>query len=758
MSKSAGEPLEKVVELLYAAESLLVIVGPDFTDGGNPTNSELCTPQLLSKPDRFMGFWGEVMNRFQDRTPHEGFQSVKRWADNFFHARQEDIRKRQKKKKAEDDEEGAKPALHRCFVVTGNIDGYLQRVGFEAEQLLELVGNINEWQCSTPCKLDSWFVDRAFRFEIDPTTGEAHPVKYVIDAGLDAPRADYEVVDDEENVVPADIVGAQTVPSKGLVSVKKALMKATPIRIEPELQLPPPADLDPDNFMLPYPKVENEVLQPYTFPPVVSETVADSPPSVAEAPPGGGDDGEKAKEAAKETFMVQPYLPLEKVFHRAQHVRVLQDGLAYHEGGFTNSVDPVKALEARKVHWGNIQGFFNHEDPKNVPYVRTRMKYIWYNISVFVIDDKDAASDLETDGLNWSQGGQGRYFFSNVKAASTFQEPPRSTTKAGRFIDVVRVPFPAPGDVAHVPVTSERGRQESLDATTKPVYNGYRNTLPPTCRISTVIEVLIGPKEPPKPQKGTGDLPAVPHPFRRIVHHLTGRLDLRGVAPETGAAADKVVEHVLETSGEHLHQVKVGVHAGAPAEVKYLEWEVGCEDDLAPHTLDASTVRRCIPDAAGQTAYIAAATKKRGDTKKPRVTRPTTNHQLCVHCHNIARPRIQMAAKDPTLVPFARKTYQAWEKATLEGMKASDANRMLVLELGCTKKMDAVRKHSETCWKKVKNSGRASFVRIAHEDLETKKAGGEGGGDQYVTIQGDPKEMLRKLDRLLSEKLRKKNM
>ena len=782
MAKAGGpDPLERALDALYGAEYLLVCIGPDFTDGGaSPLNSDLCTPGLIAKPDQFMGFWGDLYNKYLEKSPHDGFINLKRWESQLFSAKGDDVRKRKpNKKKVEDEgEEGGRSVANpRCYVVTGSIDSFVTRVGFEPEQVYEMVGSVTQWQCGTPCRQEYWTVSKSFRFEIDPTNHEAAPIKYVPDDKA-APQLAMYYVSDDEDLDPSQDPSRPAKPGTAPAAAKHLairLGRATSIRISPEFE--GTLDMPPDPFPHPYPTCEGEYMPTFSWSEQPPASRGNPRRSVAQATPedanaaramrsgGGASDDEGAEPGGDEdeegggggrSKGGQKYLPMPQFSHVEQHVRALvNEEHTYYEGVFEKCVDPQKALELRKQYYSSVQPFYNHDDPKNALFVRSRLQYVWYSISVFIIDLDKKMPDLTAPlPPGFKQGDGGRFFFNFLQARNTFQEPTKK-----RFIDVVRVPFP------HTPhANGKKGSDTSVNTDTgNPV--APSTILPANCKISAVIEMLVGPKEFQKQKECTEA--AVTNPFRRLCRQLVGKLSPPEPPAEKAAAPtqtsshvtivqsteERLQEHVLETSERTLDSMKIGVPQRNPREVRYMEWEVVCCDEAAPtESHDIATVRR--HEAAHAQPSSLYEPRKRGH--KASVPRPTTNHQLCAFCHSVARPRVQMSAKDPALVPFSKKPYQMWEKWVMEQMKLGDANKFVIIELGCTKKMECARRHSESVWKKVKNSGRASFVRIAYEDLEAKKGAGQGQGDGFIAIQGDAKEMVKRLDRLLTEKLRKK--
>ena len=48
--------------------------------------------------------------------------------------------------------------VERCFVYTSNVDCFFRRSGWAEQQLLEIHGNMQRWQCSLPCKVTLLFL------------------------------------------------------------------------------------------------------------------------------------------------------------------------------------------------------------------------------------------------------------------------------------------------------------------------------------------------------------------------------------------------------------------------------------------------------------------------------------------------------------------------------------------------------------------------------------------------------------------------
>ena len=734
LKSSSSDPLERALEVIYGAEFLMIVIGPDFADDvtKNPFDNAFCTPSLVSQPNKFMGYWGEFYNRYVERHPHDGFGTLKRWKDQFFNTLSDDIRKRKVaiKKKTDEDEE-QKIVNHRCFAVTASIDSYLTRIGFEQDQVMEIMGNITNWQCSIPCKNDVWAIDKKFRFEIDGTNQEALPIKYSAqDMSTQTPCSEYVIFDEEEEIPGSEGHPENSEPTKKRI-LRRKLGRATTIRIVPSMQRS--NDGNYDKFENP-PMSDTDSPDEVTFPLALLTTEDKSSQRV-----DGLDDDLELQDDLVEEHFIQPYHPLPFFSHSIQHIRAIsRQEYSYHEGLFQLSCDPAKMLEQRKGYYSNVQPFFSHEDPRNEAFVRERRTRVWYNISLVIVDaDTDIPIEPQLSSTNWTQGRKGIFYFSNVRGISTFQEPTKR-----RFVDVVRIDFPTD------------------------IYS-----LPHNAKLSFVVETLVKPKSI-KPAKGSGTLPAVPHPFKRIAFQLIGSINFTKTTAagqsrehntdgghggrnqrdrQKEGTTDSIVEHVLETSERTLHSVKIGVNASKLRYINYLHFEIACDDEevegFPKDTDDVATVHR-------EEKAATLDNRRRREMRKAGAARPTSNHQLCKSCHNTARPHVQMAAKDLMLVPISKKSYQNWEKWVLEQMKL-DSGKLLIIELGCSKKMEACRRHSEMVWKKVKTGGRAHFLRISFEEIETKKGGG-GGGEMLTIHGGDPKEVIKKLDRMLAEKVRKK--
>lgn len=93
-------------------------------------------------PVRAWGFYGHWLNLYRRTVPHEGFNILRRWASTKEHG---------------------------AFGFTSNVDGQFQKVGFEANRILECHGSIHRLQCTRPCSHETWSAD-----DFHPDVDEEH--------------------------------------------------------------------------------------------------------------------------------------------------------------------------------------------------------------------------------------------------------------------------------------------------------------------------------------------------------------------------------------------------------------------------------------------------------------------------------------------------------------------------------------------------------------------------------------------------------
>lgn len=138
--------LDLAAERVRESECLVITVGagmgvdsglPDFRGRSSQWNAEdgrfidISTPWTFQEyPRQGWGFYGHFWNLCRQATPHEGFHVLRALA-------------------------GRLPT----WVFTSNVDGHLQRVGFEPEHIVECHGSLGRVQCARPCTDEVWSAD-----------------------------------------------------------------------------------------------------------------------------------------------------------------------------------------------------------------------------------------------------------------------------------------------------------------------------------------------------------------------------------------------------------------------------------------------------------------------------------------------------------------------------------------------------------------------------------------------------------------------
>lgn len=93
-----------------------------------------------TNPELTWGFYGSRFDLYKSTTPHEGFNKLL------------DLVKTKKD----------------FFVVTSNVDGAFQKVGFPEDKIYEIHGRIGKFQCSDCSNV--WTPDDTTKFDVDTTT------------------------------------------------------------------------------------------------------------------------------------------------------------------------------------------------------------------------------------------------------------------------------------------------------------------------------------------------------------------------------------------------------------------------------------------------------------------------------------------------------------------------------------------------------------------------------------------------------------
>ncbi len=116
-------------------------LGINFIGAANPANFE-------GDPAFGWGFYGHRTNLYRETEPHQGFQMLQDWADEFG---------------------------QDSFVVTSNVDGQFQKAGYGEDQILEVHGSIHHLQCLTPCGNDIWDNNETIPVDFDTMRAQHVP-------------------------------------------------------------------------------------------------------------------------------------------------------------------------------------------------------------------------------------------------------------------------------------------------------------------------------------------------------------------------------------------------------------------------------------------------------------------------------------------------------------------------------------------------------------------------------------------------------
>ncbi len=108
-------------------------IGLSFVDAANPDRFE-------EDPAFGWGFYGHRLHLYRDTVPHDGHRIVRSWMADL-----------------------GLPA----FAVTSNVDGQLEKAGFDPERIHEVHGSIHHLQCTVPCGDDVWDCDEDVPVDLD---------------------------------------------------------------------------------------------------------------------------------------------------------------------------------------------------------------------------------------------------------------------------------------------------------------------------------------------------------------------------------------------------------------------------------------------------------------------------------------------------------------------------------------------------------------------------------------------------------------
>eukprot|EP01006_Ploeotia_vitrea_P030133 TRINITY_DN62595_c0_g1_i1.p1 TRINITY_DN62595_c0_g1~~TRINITY_DN62595_c0_g1_i1.p1 ORF type:complete len:916 (+),score=110.56 TRINITY_DN62595_c0_g1_i1:35-2782(+) len=418
------DPYERAAEALWNAEFLLIIAGPSFCEDSSKTAfaDERCNPKLIGEPNKFFGFWGQFYNRYNDKQPHDGYSTLRKWRDQFFDAFGVDIRKRMKgiakkvTKKGDDEEEQiGDRILQRCYIVTSNLDGFFMKAGFRDDEVYEMYGNINQWQCTMPCRPTVWTLDH-FRFEIDPVLKEAKPIKYTEDARNDSNVDSWDIIDEDAEPLPnlTPDKKEEEMSDRERAHWKREVEKRMLARLHRTTIIPLPVEhqihaeryAHNDHFTAaPATSYENPI--EYTFPELqrlraMEEQEGDEEESESQPTPrdgqsesgqGGAPSNKKQAQDVDDLPPEQPYILKKRVCHHLAHLNALvKNQFVYQEGVFT-TCDPEEEKVSRKKMFQAQQKFFDEGDAKMT---EKRKQHIRYNISLYTRDaDKPSHLDEE---------------------------------------------------------------------------------------------------------------------------------------------------------------------------------------------------------------------------------------------------------------------------------------------------------------------------------------------------------------------------
>lgn len=105
---------------------------PDLGRAGLSFTSIACPDAFRRRPKLAWGFYGHRLRLYRETVPNDGFHILKRWAAGMKHG---------------------------AFVLTSNVDGQFQKVGFNEERVYEVHGSIHHLQCLDACRQDVWLAD-----------------------------------------------------------------------------------------------------------------------------------------------------------------------------------------------------------------------------------------------------------------------------------------------------------------------------------------------------------------------------------------------------------------------------------------------------------------------------------------------------------------------------------------------------------------------------------------------------------------------
>ncbi len=133
--------IDKIKEDLLSSKAVIILAGAGFSsDSGMPTFrgengfwkaypalvgrdfESVASPNYMHEnPESFIGFYLHRLNMYKDTVPHSGYVKLR----DFLESNNIDY-----------------------FVRTTNVDGHFKKAGYREDNIEEIHGNINHWQCS----------------------------------------------------------------------------------------------------------------------------------------------------------------------------------------------------------------------------------------------------------------------------------------------------------------------------------------------------------------------------------------------------------------------------------------------------------------------------------------------------------------------------------------------------------------------------------------------------------------------------------
>eukprot|EP01126_Amoeba_proteus_P033092 TRINITY_DN3238_c0_g2_i2.p1 TRINITY_DN3238_c0_g2~~TRINITY_DN3238_c0_g2_i2.p1 ORF type:complete len:283 (-),score=59.32 TRINITY_DN3238_c0_g2_i2:77-925(-) len=132
--------------------------------------------RLETEPELFYGFWGGSFNVYRSTTPHEGYSIIQKWKKNYFSepkfpfSQVPDLEDLLSEKSTTFTREDVTGMLGPFYSITSNVDAHLRKAGFSRNEVHEIHGNIETWQCSKACEKNLWTAPSQYSFQVDENT------------------------------------------------------------------------------------------------------------------------------------------------------------------------------------------------------------------------------------------------------------------------------------------------------------------------------------------------------------------------------------------------------------------------------------------------------------------------------------------------------------------------------------------------------------------------------------------------------------